>query len=334
MFACIRTPPPSRMSPQSVRGVIRWSKAWDSIDKAVLSLSYWQEPLLWTAKSVCRTERRKEAAATACWRINKSLKRCPELTDQDRSNNGNSSLREFLFKFCSVLFYCLALSTSSFSLLLYLASVSGLPSLSILSTWCEQRWKEVRAWQVLPGITRDINFTFQSLLFARTLSLPFCDWISNIGRKELLLGTWFSSFWAVTDKLTGSTNFTHVHTHTQCKERQTNSFLCYCLHYVALKMFHPAPLIPSKKQLWGTGRDTKLSNTISCCQVSWYVIIHHNVTHSLYLTLKFPLWTMVTKRQQKEKKKSHQEIILWKSFSCCFKITYRYSMSSSKASFQ
>lgn len=185
----------------------------------------------------------------------------------------------------------LALSTSSFPARLYLASLSLARPVSLSCLHGVNRGeKEVRAWQALPRITRDINFTFQSLLLARSfapsLSLFVSVWISNIGRKELLLGTRFSSFWAVTDRLTGSTNFTH--THTQCKERQTNSFLCYCLHYVALKSFHPASPIPSKKQLWGTGRGTKLSNTISCCQVSWYVIIHHIVTRSLLFNSEIP----------------------------------------------
>lgn len=163
------------MSPQPLRGVIRRSKAWDSIDKPVLSLSLWQELALWTANSVCLTERGEEAAATACWRINKPLKRCPELTDQDWSNNGRSSVRALSFKFCSVLFtLCLFLSPLFlfFSILpLYLWFSPHPVSLSLLR--CVNRGeKEVKTWQALPRITRDINFTFQSLLLS--LSPLFC----------------------------------------------------------------------------------------------------------------------------------------------------------------
>lgn len=138
-------------SPPPLRGVIRRSKAWDSIDKAMLSLSLWQELRLWMAKPVCWTERREEAAAKACWHINKLLKRCPELTDQDRSNNGSSSVRDFSFQFTSVLFpFWLILPPliQLFSIL----SVSGLPSLSISSMVSEQRWKRS---EVLASITQD-----------------------------------------------------------------------------------------------------------------------------------------------------------------------------------
>lgn len=126
------------------------------------------------AKSVCYTER-KEATATACWRINNPFKRCPELTDQDRSNNGRSSVRDFSFKFSGVLFTA-PLSISSLSLLFYYVSPSlALPHPVCLSLlFCVNRGeKEVKAWQALPRITRDINFTFQSL------SIPTFLWLSN-----------------------------------------------------------------------------------------------------------------------------------------------------------
>lgn len=135
---------------------------------------------------------------------------------------------------------------SSLSVPLYLAPLSlALPRLVSLSLLrCVNRGeKEVKAWQALPRITRDINFTFQRL--ALSLSLLFlwlsdnltfvegcCSWVHGSARFVYLQ----------TD-LQEAQIFTH--THAQCKERQTDSFLCYWLHYVALKSFHPPYLIPS-----------------------------------------------------------------------------------------
>lgn len=146
-------------------------------------------------------------------------------------------------------FNSLALSTSSFPARLYLASLSLTRPVSLSCLHGVNRGeKEVRAWQVLPRITRDINFTFQSLLLARSfapsLSLFVSVWISNIGRKKLLLGTRFSSFWAVMDRLTGSTNFTHTRTHSVKKGRPTvfSATVCITLPwscFIQLPRSHP-----------------------------------------------------------------------------------------------
>lgn len=152
------------MSPQPPRGVIRRSKTWNGIDKAELSLSRWQELLPRTAKSsVCWTLSSEAAAATACWRNKKPLKRCPELPDQDESNDGKSSVRDFSFRLRSAGF-TQKLFPSFISLSVLLSRFSGSPQ-SSSSTLCEKRLEEkVKAWRGLLWITRDINFIFQSFL--------------------------------------------------------------------------------------------------------------------------------------------------------------------------
>lgn len=144
-------------------------------------------------------------------------------------SHSNSVVSLSLFLFFSILPLCLCLTRS-------------------LSPLCcvNRGEKEVRAWQALPRITRDINFTFQRLLLSLSLS-SFRAWLSNICRRVLLPGTLFSSLKVVTDRLTGSTIFfcftnTHIHTHT------AYSVLCYCVHFVVLKSFHPPFLVPFEKK--------------------------------------------------------------------------------------
>lgn len=131
-------------------------------------------------------------------------------------SHSNSVVSLSLFLFFSILPLCLCLTRS-------------------LSPLCcvNRGEKEVRAWQALPRITRDINFTFQRLLLSLSLS-SFRAWLSNICRRVLLPGTLFSSLKVVTDRLTGSTIFlfyehTHTYTHGVKKGRPTVSSATVCI---------------------------------------------------------------------------------------------------------
>lgn len=191
--------------PPDTKGSNYAIRSWDRIDKAVLSLSRWQEPVYCvTAKSAEQRDGMKLRLQSASALI--SLK----WTDQDRSNRGSSSAEDSSFKVRSVLFLlCLSL---------FFSTLPFPPSTS--STLCEQT-----GCKSLLRITRDIHFTFECFALFPLIGPNFH--ISRTRLFKVLLT------WVITD-LQGSFFLFFSSMHQRTVWRKAESFLCCLLHYVVL----------------------------------------------------------------------------------------------------